>query len=330
MDYRNRFIQDLETALTGIFDPGQVAIISRTAVKALQAYELTERCTALAPLDDYNEKTLKRYRACLIINGRSQKTIEQYLRTCLKLADLLHKPYKEVDTQDIRYFMALELDRGISAVTLENQRANLSAFFQWMTTERMIVENPMAPVQPVKFHTEIKTEFSPVEIDALRSACKSKKERALIEFLLATGVRVSELTQMEIQDINRRTLAVYVRHGKGDKERITYITAVAMRHLLSYLDSRPENGLSLFCNKNHKCLNPGGVRVILNTIAARAGVSNVHPHRFRRTFATGLARRGMGIQEVQKLLGHSEINTTMKYVNVDDGKVMASYQQYIA
>lgn len=330
MDYRSRFIQDLETALTGIFDPGQVVIISRTAVKTLQPYELSERCTALAPLDDYNEKTLKRYRACLIINGKSEKTIEQYLRTCGKLADLLHKPYNEMDTQDIRYFMALMLDRGVAAVTLENQRANLSAFFHWMIVEQLITVNPMAPIQPVKFHTEIKTEFSAVEIDALRSACRNKKERALIEFLLASGVRVSELTQMEIQDIDRNTFAVHVRHGKGDKERITYITAVAMRHLLSYFDSRPESGTALFYNKNHQALNPGGVRAILNTIAGRAGVSNVHPHRFRRTFATGLAKRGMDIQEVQKLLGHSGVNTTMKYINVSDSKVMASYQQYIA
>ena len=102
MDYRNRFIQDLETALTGIYDANQITIISNIAVKALQPYELTERCTALAPLDDYNEKTLKRYRACLIINGKSEKTIGQYLRTCGKLADLLHKPYNKMDTQDIR------------------------------------------------------------------------------------------------------------------------------------------------------------------------------------------------------------------------------------
>ena len=189
MDYRSRFIQDLETALTGIFDPGQVAIISRTAVKALQPYELTERCTALAPLDDYNEKTLKRYRACLIINGKSEKTIGQYLRTCEKLADLLHKPY---------------------------------------------------------------------------------------------------------------------------------------------LDSKPESGTALFFNKDHKPLQDGGVRKMVARIGSRAGASNVHPHRFRRTFATGLARRGMNIQEVQKLLGHSGVNTTMKYVNVSDEKVMASYQQYIA
>lgn len=330
MDYRSRFIQNLETALTGIFDPGQVAIISRTAVKTLQPYELTERCTALAPLDDYNEKTLKRYRACLIINGKSEKTIEQYLRTCGKLADLLHKPYNEVDTQDIRYFMALMLDRGVAAVTLENQRANLSAFFHWMTVERLITVNPMDPIQPVKFHSEIKTEFSAVEIDALRSACKNKRERALIEFLLASGVRVSELVQMKVQDINRNTFAVHVRHGKGDKERITYINTVAMRHLLSYLDSRPESGTALFFNKDHKPLQDGGVRKMVARIGSRAGVSNVHPHRFRRTFATGLARRGMNIQEVQKLLGHSGVNTTMKYVNVDDNKVMAAYQQYIA
>ena len=330
MDYRNRFIQDLETALTGIYDANQITIISNIAVKALQPYELTERCTALAPLDDYNEKTLKRYRACLIINGKSEKTIGQYLRTCEKLADLLHKPYNEVDTQDIRYFMALVLDRGVAAVTLENQRANMSAFFHWMTVERLITINPMDPIQPVKFHSEIKTEFSAVEIDALRSACKNKRERALVEFLLASGVRVSELVQMEVQDINRNTLAVHVRHGKGDKERITYINTVAMQHLLSYLNSRPESGSALFYNKDHHPLQDGGVRKMVARIGSRAGVSNVHPHRFRRTFATGLARRGMDIQEVQKLLGHSGVNTTMKYVNVSDSKVMASYQQFIA
>lgn len=330
MDYRSRFIQDLETALTGIFDPGQVAIISRTAVKTLQPYELSERCTALAPLDDFNEKTLRRYRACLLINGRSPKTIEQYVRTCVKLSDMLHKPFNEVDAQDLRYFLALEMDRGISAVTLENQRANLSAFFQWLATEELIPKNPMTKISPIRFHVELKEEFSPVEIDVLRSACRSKKERALIEFLLASGVRVSELTQMEIRDIDRSTLSVHVRHGKGDKERMTYISPVAMTHLAAYLDSRPENGAALFYNKNHKPLQDGGVRKILNTIAARVGLDNVHPHRFRRTFATGLARRGMEIQEVQKLLGHTGINTTMRYVNVSDGKVMASYQQYIA
>jgi site-specific recombinase XerD len=126
-------------------------------------------------------------------------------------------------------------------------------------------------------------------------------------------------------------MAVHVVHGKGGKERITYTTAVCLKHLLAYLTNRSENdGAALFYNRSHEPLNAGGIRFILNGIAKRAGVENVHPHRFRRTFATGLARRGMEVQEIQQLLGHTSIETTMRYVTVDTDKVQSSYRQYIA
>lgn len=330
IDYRMQFIRDLETILSSTFDAAQIILISNAVIKALSAYEISERCTDLVIPDDYNERILKRYRACLMINGRSEKTIYQYIRTCIKLSDLLHKNFNEIGAYDLRFFLAKELERGVSSVTLENQRANLSAFFQWMSIEDLIPKNPMAKIPPIKYHMEVKKEFSPVEIDALRSSCKSEKERALVEVLLSTGIRVSELTEMEIYDIDQNTLSVHVRHGKGDKERITYINNVAMKHLLLYLNSRKENGSRLFYNKNHDPLDPGGVRFILNQLAKRAAVINVHPHRFRRTFATGLARRGMSLQEIQRLMGHSNINTTMKYICLDESKVQASYKQFIA
>lgn len=329
-DQRMQYIKDLELALSSIFDTAQISIISNAAIKALAEYEITERCTDLVILDDYNERILKRYRACLMINGRSEKTIYQYIRSCIKFSDMLHKPFNEVGSYDIRYYLAKELDRGLSGSALETQRSNLSAFYKWMIDEELILKNPMAKVAPIKFHQEVKKEFSSVEIDALRSSCKNKKERAIVEVLLATGIRVSELTGMEINDIDPNALTVHVRHGKGDKERITYINPVAMNHLKIYLDSRPEKGSHLFYNKNHLPLDAGGVRFILNQIAARASVSNVHPHRFRRTFATGLARRGMDLQEIQRLLGHTDINTTMRYINIDDTKVQAAYKQFIA
>lgn len=329
-DQRMEYIRELETQLSSVFSTAQISLISNAAIKALSEYEITERCTELVILDDYNERILKRYRACLMINGRSEKTIYQYIRTCIKLSDLLHKNFNEVGAYDIRFYLAKELDRGVSAITLENQRANLSAFYQWMTTEELIPKNPMAKIAPIKYHMEVKKEFSAVEIDALRSACKNKKERAIVEVLLSTGIRVSELTGMEVQDIDPNSLSVHVRHGKGDKERITYINSVAMTHLSNYLESRSEAGSHLFYNKNHLPLDPGGVRFILNQIAARAAVVNVHPHRFRRTFATGLARRGMNLQEIQRLMGHSDTNTTLKYICMDDSKIQSSYNQYIA
>ena len=242
----------------------------------------------------------------------------------------MKKPFTEMGAYDIRFYLACEKDHGTSNRTLENTRSYLSAFFNWMAIEDIVQKNPLATVKPIRYVDEVRKPFSETEIDALRSSCESMRERALIEVLLSSGVRVSELSEMRAEDINMVTLEVHVKHGKGGKERITYITPVAAMHLEKYLKERPESDSCLFYNGNHEKLNPGGIRFVLKQIAKRSGVSNVHPHRFRRTFATGLAARGMEIQEIQRLLGHSNISTTMQYVCLDDEKVRASYRKYIA
>lgn len=329
-DYRMSIIRTVETELVNHFAPEQVNLISHVLTKALAGYEITERCTSIEPYDDSNEQILRRYAACLLVYGKSEGTLKQYVRTCRKLYEAVGKPYTEMNANDVLYFLAKEMERGVKDQTRENQRANISAFFQWMTNEEIIPKNPVAQVKPIKCHKEVKTAFSDVEIDALRSACKSLKERALIEFLLSTGVRVNEVATMTMQDVNRDTLSVHVVHGKGNKERLTYTTAVAMKHLLAYLHSRKEDGDTLFYNKNHEPISTDGIRYILNTIANRAGVDNVHPHRFRRTFATNLSRRGMPLQEIQILMGHRNTNTTMQYIATDDSRMNASYKKYTA
>lgn len=330
-DCRLSFMQDVETTLVNRYGAEEATAIADVVGKVLNGYEIMERCTELVPLDDRNERLMKRYSACLMVDGKSEKTIYQYIRTIRKLSEAIQKPFPDMGAYDIRFFLATEKERGLSNVSLENTRANLSAFFQWLTNEEIIPKNPIAKLKPIKCPKEIKKPFSEVEIDALRSACNNLKERALIEILLSTGVRVSELAAMNVKDINQSTLSVHVVHGKGNKERMTYTTAVSLKHLLAYLHSRPDqDGEALFCNRGHQPLDAGGIRYILNRIAKRAGVENVHPHRFRRTFATGLAKRGMEIQEIQKLLGHVNINTTMRYVSVDDEKVQSSYRRFIA
>lgn len=329
-DYRMSFIRDVESSLAGQFAPAQITVISNIVTKALADYEITERCTDLAPLDDTNERLIKRYRACLMVDGKSESTISQYTRSVRKLIELIPKPVTEMGAYDIRFFLASEQERGISARTRENQRANLSAFFQWLTDDEIIQKNPISKLKPIKYPDEVKTAFSDVELDALRGACRTLKERALVEMLISTGVRVSELSSMNVSDINLDTLSVHVVHGKGAKERITYTTPVSVKHLQAYLKNRPDTGSALFYNLKHERLNSGGIQHILNEISKRAGVSNVHPHRFRRTFATNLAKRGMDIQEIQKLLGHSSIVTTMQYVCVDDANIKTSYNKYSA
>ena len=329
-DYRMMFVRDIESALVNTFTPEQLNMISVAVVKALDGYEITQRCTDLVPLDDENERLLKRYRACLMVDGKSEKTIYQYIRTVRKLSETIQKPFKEMGAYDVRFYLAMEQERGVSARTRENQRANLSAFFQWMTDDEIIPKNPIAKLKPIKYPDEVRTPFTDVEIDALKGGCRTLKERAIVEMLLSTGVRVSELASMDVKDINTDNLSVHVVHGKGAKERVTYTTAVSAKHLLRYLGERPETGPALFYNLKHERLNTGGIQYILKEIAKRSGVANVHPHRFRRTFATNLARRGMEVQEIQRLLGHSNINTTMTYVCVDDNNIKTSYNKFIA
>lgn len=329
-DYRTEFIRTVETTLINHFDPEQVNLISNVLAKTLAEYEITDRCTSIEPYDGGNERIIKQYAACLIVDGKSKNTVAQYVRTCRKLSETIGKPLTEMNAYDVRFFLAKEMERGISDQSRENQRANLSAFFQWMVNEEIIPKNPIAQIKPIKCHQEVKKAFSDIEIDALRSACRSLKERALIEFLLSTGARVSEVAEMQVQDVNIETLSVHILHGKGDKERITYTTAVGMKHLLAYIHSRKETGDALFYSKNHEPIRTSGIRFVLNNVAKRAGVSNVHPHRFRRTFATNLSKRGMAVQEIQKLMGHANINTTLVYIATDDSMVQASYKKYTA
>ena len=322
-DCREKLLKDLEVMLEQKLDDYTNAII-----KILANYEIIERSTEIIPVDNENERILKRYAACLSIDGKSKGTIYQYIRSCKRLVETVNKPFTEMGAYDVRFYLALEKERGNSNVSIENQRANLSAFFQWLTDEELIPKNPITKIKPIKCKDEIKLPFSDIELDELRSACKTKKERAIIELLLSSGIRVSELTEMKIKDINFSTLAVHVVNGKGDKERMTYTTEVSAKHLTNYLNDKPI-GENLFYNKNNQVLEPGGVRYILNTLAKRAGVENVHPHRFRRTFATNLAKRGMDIQDIQALLGHSNIETTMSYVCIDNEKVKSAYRKYI-
>ena len=328
-DYKQELISSIKEHLT-FLDPETAGTVVEKIAMVLADYSVDRAVTELVPYDDTNDRILKRYIACLYIDGKSEGTIKQYRRTARKLAMASGKRFTDMGAYDIRAYLAGEKARGISNATLETTRANLSAFFQWMTVEDMIGKNPCMAIKPIKVKEEIRFAFSSVEMDLMRSACKSQKERALIEFLASSGVRVSELTSMQLSDIDIQRMTVHVKHGKGGKERTTYISEVAKEHLLAYVTDRKENGTHLFYNAKGLPMAQGGVRHILKEIGKRAGVEDVHPHRFRRTFATGRAARGMQVQEIQRLLGHSSIETTMEYVCVSDDQVKASYRQYIA
>lgn len=329
-DCKLQFIKETEVALSYRLDKEAREIAVDTITTNLDRYDVTEKETHLIPYQEVNEELLKRYVACLLIEGKSKKTVMQYKYTVEKFAETVRKNYNETTVYDIRLFLAYEKQRGVSNRTLENIRANLSAFFQWLTREDLILKNPCLNVPCIKYTDKVRLPFSDVEIDKLRAACKTKKERAIIELLLSSGVRVSELTALNISDIDFNAMTVHVRCGKGAKDRTTYINDLTRTHLEAYLTERKEQGDILFYNKKKQRLNAGGVRFLLHELEKRAGVDNVHPHRFRRTLASKLASRGMNIQDIQHLLGHTNINTTMEYVHMSNNAVHASYLRYIA
>lgn len=328
-DYKKQLISDVTEALVTKLEQDDIDTVSDEMLIALQDYEVTKQAHQIVVYDGYNEMILKRYKACLIIAGRSPKTIDAYERIVKKLFEAVQKNFTDMTVSDLRYFLAYEKSRGVSNRTLENTRVQISAFFTWLLDEELITKNPCRAIAPIKYPKEVRLPFSAIEIDAIRTACRAKKERAIVELLLASGIRVSELCSMRISDINFDTLTIKVREGKGSKQRTVYINELANKHLVEYLTSRNVNGEYVFYNKKKQPLNAGGVRHILKTIEERAGVPNVHPHRFRRTFATGLANRGMEIQEIGKLLGHANLNTTLTYVYTSDADLHNSYRKYI-
>lgn len=329
-DYRQQLIRTLEVSLVSDLETHSIEIVTRKLITVLSDYEITKRSTDIIIYDDENERLIKRYVACLLVDGKSSATIKNYRWNLIRFTEFIRKPLKEITAYDIRYFMASEKERGNANSSIENTRSYLNAFYHWMAEEEIIQKNPCAVIKPVKIPDEEKLPFTDVQIDALRQACADPRERAVIETLSSSGVRVAELCNLDIADVDFNDKIIRVRNGKGGKDRTVYITDVAKLYIQKYLDSRKDNFPQLINNKNYERMRAGGIRNMLKTIGKRAEVDNVHPHRFRRTLATNLARRGMPVQEIQKILGHSNIQTTMMYVCTDTSKVQASYRQHIS
>lgn len=328
---KERLTNDIMERLAARFDADELGYISDAITKALSSYEVTEKSTQLIPYDNYNERILKRYIACLFVDGKSPKTIDMYRRRIRAFSDFIGAPFDKVGTYDIRYYLASLKETGISDRTLENYRSYISAFYQWLNREDYIEKNPCDKINPIKYREEIKKPFTDIEIDKIRSACSSVRDRAIIETLLSSGLRVAELANLDISDIDFMNLSVRVRDGKGAKERISYITTVCAMHLKAYLMQRADDNHALFLSmRKRQRLDPSGLRNILKTIEKRAGVDDVHPHRFRRTFATNLSKRGMDVQTIARLMGHSNIQTTMIYVSLDESRIITEYKKHTA
>lgn len=309
------------------YDPEQTKNITDMLLFELANYSVAEECTEIVTYDNESEQLIKLYSATLLTQGLARGTVENYARVLERFRTDMNKPLKEVGVYDVRIWLANEQTR-VSLRTSDGFRTALLCFYNWMTAEGMITVNPMLNIKPIKFPEEVKFPFSDIEIDQLKSVCKTLRERAEIELLLSSGLRVSELCALNLNDVNFDTNEVHVRKGKGGKGRVTFMSSVCAMHLKKYLESRKDDSACMFYTKFNGRLSVKACQDDLKKLGSRAGVTNVHPHRCRRTFATSLWKKGMDIRSIQVLMGHSNLNTTMEYITGDMEHVSNEYKRH--
>lgn len=324
---KERLIREFQAKIANKLPAEDVMVATGALISLLREYDVTEHTEALAVVDEYNIKLIKMYTACLTVGGKSDKTVEGYGRELMKFDEFLEgKKFCDVSAIDVRMYLGMKKVDGVSNRTLENVRAYLAAFFQWMCGEEIISKNPMLNVKPVKCEDVDRLPFSEAEIIRLRNACGTAMEKAMVETLLSTGVRVSELCALNVSDINLNNNTVRIINGKGGKNRTTFISESAARCLKEYLAERGDIAGELFRGQRGR-FTASGVRKILYKIGEIANVEDVHPHRFRRTFATKLATGDAPLQSVATLMGHASLDTTMLYVTMDEAKMHSEYNK---
>ena len=322
-----KFRTELLAILDKKMDKEQINEVDIALTALFCKYEVVEQCTDLVPVNEQeNEKILKTYIASMRLEGHSDRTLEQYRDAVVKLLEDIPKDFAEIRTNDIRFHLAkYQSTHKVSSVTVDNKRRFLSTFFAWLTAEEIISKNPMLRIKRIKQKKVDKKPFSAAEMEKIRDCLKTSREKALVEFMLSTGCRVSEVAHLRMENIDFRTGECTVL-GKGNKERTVYISDNAMYYLQRYLAERSWNASSpLFLNKRRTGMSKCSIEHLVRQIGRRAGVEKVHPHRFRRTMATNAAKRGLPIQYIQAILGHSKIDTTMIYCNVNKESVKAAY-----
>lgn len=266
------------------------------------------------------------------VEGCSARTLNYYKITLEKFFDIVPMPARKVTTERIRQFLAeYQQINNCSNATVDNIRRNISSFFSWMEEEDYILKSPMHRIHKIRTKKQVKEIINDEAIEKLRDGCACKRDLAIIDLLYSTGIRVGELVNLNRNDINfeERECVVF---GKGDKERRVYFDAKAKLHLQSYLNARTDDNPALFVTLDYPFdrLKISGVEIRLRRLGRSQNLERVHPHKFRRTMATRAIDKGMPVEQVQKILGHSQIDTTMKYAMVNQTNVKTSHRKFIA
>ena len=323
-------ITEIEQSLLNCLDNAQMETLHKVLYRCLGNVEINTKSIEICEYT--NDELIKKFISAKEIEGCSKRTTKYYESTLLKMNSKMDKGITHMTTDDLRsYLTDYQKVNNCSKASIDNVRRNLSSFFSWLEEENYILKSPMKIIHKIKTDKVIKETYSDETLELLRDNCNCLRDLAIIDILASTGMRVGELVKLNINDIDfeNRECVVF---GKGSKERPVYFDARTKIHLKNYLNSRTDSNQALFVSLDepHNRLNISGVEIRLRQLGRKLGISKVHPHKFRRTVATKAIDKGMPIEQVQSLLGHSQIDTTMHYAMVNQNNVKESHRKYVA
>lgn len=315
-------IINIEQRMQEVLNNAQMEYLHKILIKFLETENKEENS---------NEKMLEMFLAAKKIEGCSKKSLDYYQSTITNMLIKVGKNFKHISTNDLRdYLSNYQNKSNVSKVTLDNLRRILSSFFSWLEEENFILKSPVRRIKKIKTAQTIKETYTDEVLETLRDYCHNDRDLAIIDLLASTGMRVGELVRLNREDIDfeNRECVVF---GKGEKERKVYFDARAKIHIIRYLKSRTDDNNALFVSllKPHKRLKISGVEIRLRELGRKLKLPRVHPHKFRRTLATKAIDKGMPIEQVQHLLGHTKIDTTLQYAIVNQNNVKISHRRYL-
>ncbi|MCI7221797.1 MAG: tyrosine-type recombinase/integrase [Erysipelotrichaceae bacterium] len=328
---KDTIIKEIEQSLLNHLDNVQMEMLHSTLIRCLDNVNITVKdgCN-IAKYS--NEELIDKFIIAKNIEGCSSRTTDYYKSTLLKLNSLVDKNVMHMTTDDLRdYLVRYQKINNCSKANIDNIRRNMSSFFSWLEEENYILKSPVKRIHKIKTDKVVKETYSDENLEMLRDNCDNLRDLAIIDLLSSTGMRVGELVKLNRNDIDFENRECIV-FGKGNKERPVYFDAKTKIHLRNYINSRNDDNKALFVTLDapYDRLQISGVEIRLRNLGKKLGINKVHPHKFRRTVATRAIDKGMPIEQVQHLLGHSQIDTTMQYAMVNQNNVKESHRKFIS
>lgn len=325
---KEKVIKEIEQKMASILNNEQKEKLKEVLLYTFYNIEVTSiKDELVEDTTDY----AKMFIAAKRIEGCSERTLNYYETTIKTMIEKLSEKVNYIETEDLRnYLSEYQAKNNCSKVTIDNVRRILSSFFAWLEDEDYIMKSPVRRIHKVKATQTVKETYTDEELEEMRDACVEIRDLAMVDFLASTGVRVGELVNLDRVDIDMQERSCVVL-GKGGKEREVYFDARTKIHLQNYLNTRTDNNPALFVSllRPYDRLKISGVEIRLRELGKRINIKKIHPHKFRRTMATKAIDKGMPIEQVQVLLGHRKIDTTLQYAMVNQNNVRNSHKRFI-